>query len=96
MIIITESLYDVKSYEEIHKRISEITPLPESLSINGPYARFISKSLIKSIAIYNFHESKFSEALEYIVKRLSSCDGIPGYTYHTKIWEDEKRLPDLI
>jgi len=96
MIIITESLYYVKSYEEILKRISEITPLPESLSINGPYARFISKSLIKSIAIYNFHESKFSEALKYIAKRLSSCDGIPGYTYHTNIWQDEKRLSDLI
>jgi hypothetical protein len=35
------------------------------------------------------------EALEYIAKRLSSCDGISGYTYHTKIWEDEKRLTGL-
>ena len=95
MVIITESLYYAKSSEEILKRTSEITPLPEFLSINGPYARFISKGIIKSIAIYKFHESKFIEALEYIAKRLSSCDGMPGYTYHAKIWEDEKRLPDL-
>ena len=95
MVIITESLYYAKSSEEIVKRISEITPLPESLSINRPYAKFISKSLIKSIAIYEFHESKLFEALEYIAKRLSSCDGVPGYTYHAKIWEDEKRLSGL-
>ena len=95
MVIIAESLYNEKSSEEIIKRTSEITPLPESLSINGPYAKFISKSLIKSIAIYEFHESKLLEASEYIAKRLSSCDGVPGYTYHTKIWEDEKRLSGL-
>ena len=96
MVIITESLYYAKNSEEILKRISEITPIPESLSINGPYAKFISKSLIKSIAIYKFDESKLLEALEYIAKRLSSCDGMPGYTYHAKIWEDEKRLPGLL
>ena len=95
MVIITETLYNEKSSEEIIKRTSEITPLPESLSINGPYARFISKSLIKSIAIYKFHESKLLEALEYIAKALSSCDGVSGYRYHAKIWEDEKRLPGL-
>lgn len=95
MVIITESLYNEKSSKEILKRISKISPLPKSLSIKGPYAKFISKSLIKSIAIYEFNESKFFEALEYIAKRLSSCDGIPGYTYNAKIWEDEKKLPSL-
>jgi hypothetical protein len=95
MVIIAESLYYAKSSEEIVKRISEITPIPESLSINGPYAKFISKSLIKSIAIYEFHESKLLEALEYIAKHLSSCNGVTGYTYHTRIWEDEKRSSGL-
>lgn len=92
MVIITESLYHAESYKEIINRISKITPLPEFLSINGPYARFISKSMIKSIAIYEFHESKLIEASEYIARRLSSCDGVPDYTYHTKIWEDEKKM----
>ena len=95
MVIITESLYPAKCSEEIIKRISEIAPLPKFLSINGPYTKFISKSLIKSIAIYEFHESKLLEASEYIGKRLSSCDGVSGYTYHTKIWENEKRLSGL-
>jgi hypothetical protein len=72
VVIITESLYDEKSSEEILKRISKIAPLPKFLSINGPYGRFISKSRVKSIAIYEFNESNFLEALEYIAKRLSS------------------------
>ena len=96
MIIITESLYYSKSSKEIAKRISQIKPLPKSLSMKGPYARFLTRYLIKSIIIYEFNESNFLEALEYIAKRSSLCDGIAGYRYDTKIWEDEKRLPDLI
>jgi hypothetical protein len=95
MVIITESLYYSKSSKEIDKRISKIKALPKSLSISGPYARFISKSLIKSITIYDFNEPKFLEVLEYITKRLSSCDGVSGYSYHAKIWDEEKRLSDL-
>ena len=95
MVVISESLYSSESSEEIVKRISEITPLPKFLSINGPYARFISKIRVKSIIIYEFDESKFSEALEYIAKRLASCDGISGYTYNTKIWYEEKKLSGL-
>jgi hypothetical protein len=63
--------------------------------MHGPYARFITKSLIKSIVIYEFNESNFLEAIEYITKRLSSCDGISGYRYHAKIWENETILSDL-
>jgi len=95
MIIITESLYYSKSSKEIAKRISKIKPLPKSLSMKGPYARFLTKYLIKSIIIYEFNESDFLEALEFISKRLSSCDGISGYRYDTKIWENETTLLDL-
>lgn len=95
MVIITESQYYSKSSKEIAKRISKIEPLPKSLAIKGPYARFLTKYLIKSIIIYEFNESNFLEALEYITKRLSSCDGISGYRYDAKIWEDETKLFDL-
>ena len=82
MVIITESLYYAGSSEEILKRISAIRPLPESLSINGPYARFISKGLIKSIAIYKFHESKLLEALECVSESLNCYAAKLGICVH--------------
>jgi len=51
MIIISESLYPLESSEEIVKRISEMPPPPDFISLKGPYARFILKSRIKSISI---------------------------------------------
>lgn len=34
-------------------------------------------------------------SIEYITKRLSSCEGISGYRYNAKIWEHETTLFDL-
>jgi hypothetical protein len=89
MVIITESLFYSKSLKETTSRMSKVKPLPKCLSANGPYSRFITKGLIKSITIYEFDDSRVLEAVEYISKRLSSCDGLPGYRYHAKIWEKE-------
>ena len=89
MVIITEILFYSKSLKEITSRMSKINPLPKFLSINGPYSRFLTKGLIKSITIYEFNDSNLLGAVEYISKRLSSCEGLPGYRYHAKIWEKE-------
>lgn len=95
MVIISECLYSSKSSEEIVKRTSKITPPPEFLSINGPYARYISKYRIKSITIFQFDESKLLQALDYIGQRLSSCDGVSSFSYNVRIWDDEKKLAGL-
>lgn len=91
MVIITENLFYLNSLKEINSRMSKIKPIPKSLSMNGPYARFVTKELIKSITIYDFNESNLLEAIEYISECLSSCEGLPGYRYHAKIWE--KQMP---
>ena len=95
MVIITENLFYLKSLKEINSRMSKIKPKPKSLTMNGPYAKFITKGRIKSITIYEFNESKFLEAIEYISERLSSCDGLPGYSYHAKIWEKQMHVSDF-
>ena len=93
MIIISESLYPSESAEKIVKLISEIPP--DFISLKGPYARFITGSRIKSFSIYEFGEDKFIKAFEYIAKRLTSCDGVTGFTYNTKIWYEELKLFSL-
>lgn len=95
MIIISESLYPLKSSEEIVKRIAEMAPLPDYISLKGPYARFILKSRIKSISIYEFDDLEFSKAFEYIANRISSCNGVTGFTYNIRIWYEEQKLFSL-
>ena len=95
MVIISEYLYSSKKSKEIIKHTHQMTPLPEFLSINGPYAIFKTKYLIKSITIYEFDESKFLEALEYIGLRLSIYKSVPIYDYYINIWNDEEAFSDI-
>jgi hypothetical protein len=95
MVIISESLYPLESSEEIVKRISEMPPLPDFISLKGPYARFILKSRIKSISIYEFGDLEFAKAFEYITNRISSCDDVTGFTYNVRIWYEEQKLVSL-
>jgi hypothetical protein len=95
MIIISESLYPLESSEEIVKIFSEMPPLPDFISLKGPYARFILKSRIKSISIYEFGDLEFAKAFEYIYSRISSCNGVTGFTYNIRIWYEERELFSL-
>ena len=95
MIIISDSLYPLESSDEIVKRISEMPPLPDFISLKGPYARFISKSRIKSISIYEFGDLEFPKAFEYIANRISSFSGVNGFTYNIRIWYEEQELFNL-
>ena len=95
MIIISESLYPLESSEEIVKIFSEMPPLPDFISLKGPYARFILKSRIKSISIYEFGDLEFAKAFEYISSRISSCNGVTGFTYNIRIWYEERELFSL-
>lgn len=95
MVVISECLYSSKVSKEIIKRTLQMMPLPEFLSINGPYTIMKTKYLIKSITIYEFDESKFLEALEYIGLRLSNYRSVPVYDYHINIWNHEESFSDI-
>ena len=95
MIIISDSLYPLESSDEIVKRISEMPPLPDFISLKGPYARFISKSRIRSFSIYEFGDLEFPKAFEHIANRISSCSGVSGFTYNIRIWYEEHELFNL-
>ena len=92
MVIIFESLYLIEIFDQVVKGISEITHVPEFIDINGPYARLLSKNRIKSITIYEFDDSNFSEAYEYILDRLQACSELSGYSIKTKVCYNEKKL----
>lgn len=92
MIFICEVFYPFECTDEIVKRISDLPPLPDSIILKGPYARFISKKRIKSLSIYEFEDSEFLNAFEFIVRRLSSCENIDGFSYNIRIWHEEHEL----
>ncbi len=86
MIIISEVSYPVESVRELVKRFSELPALPDFISMQGPYGTSAVGVGYRAIAIYEFDDSKYTEATEFIQKRLSTYIGVPGYTYSANIW----------
>jgi hypothetical protein len=86
MIIISEASYPVESVREVVKRFSELPALPDFISMQGPYGISVVGVGFRAIAIYEFDDSKYTEAMEYIQKRFASYIGIPGFTYSANIW----------
>ena len=95
MVIISESLYSFEIFDQVVKANSEITLEPKFINITGPYARFLSKNRIKSVTIYEFDDSNFSEALKYISDRFQACVKLPGYSINTKFFYEERELSAL-
>jgi hypothetical protein len=90
MVIIGILSYPPESSKEMAKRFLEQPPLPTYITMKGPY--FISElgEGIKSIVIYEFDQSKFSEANQFIITRYTKYYGVPGFTYSVHTWLETK------
>ena len=91
MIIIINSTYPLQSVKEIAKRFKEEPALPEYISeIVGPYTRFVKVVGRESIRIFEFDESRYSEAIEYLSKRVATYSEVPGFSCEMQPWTEAK------
>lgn len=81
MIIMTHVLIPNISAKEVGKRMLELPPFPDYLTIRGPYLYGVEGEGIHSIDIFEVEKSRMAEALEFLNKRHVAFFDIPGYTY---------------
>ena len=81
MIIMTHVLVPTTSAKELGKRVLELPPFPEYLTIKGPYIYSTEGEGIHSIDIFEVEKSRMAEALEFINNRHVAFFDIPGYTF---------------
>jgi hypothetical protein len=90
MVIIATMLYPTESTKEIVKRFMEQPPLPAYITMKGPYLTGEVGAGIKSLIVYEYDQSKFSEAMEFLGARYAKYIGVPGYTYSIQTWVEVK------
>jgi hypothetical protein len=90
MVIIVTMAYPPESAKEIVKRFKEQPPLPAYITLRGPYAIGEVGVGIKVITIYEYDQSKFSEAMDFLGARYAKYVGVPGYTYSIQTWVELK------
>ena len=81
MIIMTHVLIPTASARELGKRVLELPPFPEYLTISGPYLYSVEGEGIHSTDIFEIDQSRMAEALEFLNNRHVAFFDVPGYTY---------------
>ena len=90
MVIIGILSYPPESAKEMAKRFLEQPPAPAYITMKGPYFSAELGEGTKSIVIYEFDQSKFSEIYQFIITRYTKYYGVPGFTYSVHPWLEAK------
>ena len=90
MVIIVFSSYPPESVKEFAKRFMEQPSLPAYITMKGPYVSSEVGTGLKTLTIYEFEQSKLSEAIQYITARYAKYFGVPGFTYSNQVWLEAK------
>ena len=90
MVIIGILSYPPESSKEMAKRFLEQPPLPAHITMKGPYFSAEVGVGMKSIVIYEFHQSEFSDVNQFIITRFTKYYGVPGFTYSVNTWLEAK------
>ena len=81
MVIIAFLSYPPESAKEMAKRLLEQPPLPAYITLKGHYISSEVGEGIESASIYEFDQSKFSEAFQFIVARYTKYFDVPGFSH---------------
>jgi hypothetical protein len=86
MIILSTSSFPPESAKEIGKRFTERVPLPDYITMRGPYILPRQGDGVQSITIYEVDRpTRIAEAVEFLSNEQAKYFGVPGYTYSINV-----------
>ena len=96
MVILSLTSYPPESAKEVGKRFVELPPLPDYITMKGPYINSGVGEGIKGITIYEFEEAKYPEASKFLGARVAALFGVPGFTYSLEPWLEVQDALELV
>ena len=97
MVIIASVAYPPESVNEIAARFVEMPPLPDYITLRGPYISSLKGEGVQTISLYEFEDqSKLAEALAFVGSRMVTYYGVPGFTYSVFPWLEVQEALKLI
>ena len=96
MVIITENMFPPASAKDIGKAFLELPPLPEYITMKGPFVLGDTERGIRSILIYECDNSKLADALQVVGDRVTNYFDVPGYTYSVNAWYEAQEALKMI
>ncbi len=86
MVIIGDISFPQESANEVGKRFLELPPVPDYMTLKGPYIKGRKMGGIQVLEIYEIDKAKVAEGIEVVTNRCGNYFGIPGYTYEINVY----------
>lgn len=86
MVIISDVSFPQESAHAVGKCFLELPPVPDFMTLKGPYIKGIGKDGIQAFEIYELDKSRVAEGIEFVTDRCVHYFGIPGYVYETNVY----------
>ena len=85
MIILGTLSFPPSSGKEVGKAFLQLPPLPDYITMRGPYVHGVKGEGVQSTVIYEFDKSKMAEAFEHVSNRYAPYFDIAGFTYSINV-----------
>lgn len=96
MVIIGDVSFPQESASDVGKRFLELPPVPDFMTLKGPYIKGMKEYGIQAFEIYELDKSRVAEGLEYVTDRCVKYFGIPGYIYEVNVFFEAEEALKMI
>jgi len=85
MIIMATMSFPPASAKEVGKCFRELSPVPDYITMKGPYINGVKGEGIQTTSMFEFDRSKMAEAFEHVSNRYVTYHGVTGLTYTVNV-----------
>mgnify|MGYP001075976696 CR=1 FL=1 len=86
MIIVVQNEFPVQSAKEVGKCFAKLPPLPDYLTLGGPYLKTSMEGGVRSISLYICDNAHISEGLLAVNNRMTAYFDVPGFSCSCEVW----------
>lgn len=86
MVIIGDISFPQESANDVGKRFLELPPVPDYMTLKGPFIKGKKKEGIQVLEIYELDKSKVAEGIEFVTNRCVNYFGVPDYSYEVNVY----------
>jgi hypothetical protein len=86
MIIITQNSFPPENGKDVGKALLKLGPLPDYLSMKGPFVYGAVDKGICSITLYECDKSRIPEAFNYATQRQLAYSEVKGFKFSVNVW----------
>jgi hypothetical protein len=96
MVIIGDISFPPDATEKVGKNFLALAPVPDYMTLKGPYIRDVKENGIQAVEIYEFDKSKMTEGIAFVTHRHTPSFDTPKYQYKIRVYFEAADVINMV